>query len=71
MKYVSVREFRSKVSSYMGELPITLTVYSKPVAVVSKYEVSDEKKKAFGKLKAEPSFRFFRPQPKIKGKKMK
>ena len=38
MKYISVREFRSKVSSYMGELPFTLTIYNKPVAVVSKYQ---------------------------------
>ena len=64
----------------MDELPIVLTNYNKPIAVVSKYEkdkvvsengspAESEKKEAFEGLKRQ----FFSPQPKsaIKGGKMK
>ena len=34
MKEVSLREFQLKASSYMGELPIVLTRYNKPIAIV-------------------------------------
>ena len=64
MKYISVREFRSKVSVYMAELPFTLTVYNKPIAVVSKYNKdvvvvsengspTDRKKEALEEVKKE------------------
>lgn len=35
MLTLSLREFRLKAGHYMGKLPLTLTVYGKPVATVN------------------------------------
>ena len=38
MKQIPLREFQQRGSQYLGELPIILTQYKKPVAIVSRYE---------------------------------
>lgn len=38
MKTISVREFQLHASRYLKELPLTLTQYSKPVAIVKIFE---------------------------------
>jgi len=38
-KHVSVRNFQLKASYYLEDLPIILTRYNKPVAIVNAYSV--------------------------------
>lgn len=37
---ISVREFTQKPTKYLAKLPIVLTQYNKPVAIVNKYDTS-------------------------------
>lgn len=37
MKEISIREFQHNASKYIGELPVTLTRYDKPIALVIPY----------------------------------
>lgn len=37
MKSISLREFQLKASSYFNDLPVILTVYNKPIAIVHPY----------------------------------
>lgn len=58
MKKVSVREFQQKASKYLDQLPITLTIWGKPVAVIKPHKGTKEKVKTNAG---------FIPQPVYKG----
>ena len=46
MKTVSLRQFQQKPSQFLKELPITLTIYNKPICVISAVVNVEEKKES-------------------------
>jgi hypothetical protein len=38
-KYISIRNFQLKASVYLNDLPIILTRYKKPIAIIDAYTV--------------------------------